>query len=96
MITIKIKERAGSFAEDKDIAAKIRESEIMPALKKSYKVRLDFSGVDGATQSFIHALISNLIRSMGANILDDIEFKNCNATVKSVVEIVSEYSQLTD
>lgn len=94
MITISIYERAGSFAEDKDIAARVREDELMPALSSSQKVRLDFTDVDGATQSFIHALISHIIRKKGSIILDKIEFKNCNPTVQSVIEIVVEYSQI--
>ena len=94
MRTIKIIQRAGAFAEDKDMAAAIRDIEIRPALVRREKVRLDFKGVDGATQSFIHALISDVIRTDGAAVLDRIAFKSCNANVRSVIEIVAEYSQL--
>ena len=93
MTTINVKERAREFAEDKDIAAKIREEELRPVLKRGETVRLDFEGVTGATQSFVHAMISDLIRREGADVLDRIEFANCSGTVSSIVEIVSEYSQ---
>ncbi len=96
MITIGISQRAGAFAEDKDIAAKIRDEELKPAVARGDKVRLDFSEVDGATQSFIHALISEPIRKHGPGVLDKLEFKKCNPTVRSVVEIVVEYSQLAN
>ncbi|MCG5106618.1 STAS-like domain-containing protein, partial [Candidatus Saccharibacteria bacterium] len=59
---IKLKTLAGSFAENKDIAKDIRLKQIMPALEKREKVIVDFTGVDGATQSFIHAMISDPIR----------------------------------
>lgn len=61
MIEIKLFKKVGSFAEDKDIAKEIRINEVMPFLDKE-EVTFDFLNVDGATQSFIHALISDLIR----------------------------------
>lgn len=96
MITIRIVDRAGAFAEDKDIAAQMREEDLRPALDRAEKVRIDFTGVDGATQSFVHALISELIRRNGPSVLDKIDFRKCNPTVRSVVEIVVEYSQLVE
>lgn len=96
MKIINIRDRAGSFAEDKDIAAAMREKDLRPAIESGQKVRLDFTDVDGATQSFIHALISQLIRKKGAKVLDSIEFKKCNPTVRSIIEIVVEYSQLRE
>ena len=96
MITVGIHERAGTFAEDKDVAAAIREKTLRPAVERKERIRLDFKGVEGATQSFVHALISELIRKSGAVVVDRIEFKNCNPTVRGVIEIVVEYSQLID
>lgn len=84
--------RLGAFAENKDIAREIRIKEIMPALEKE-EVILDFENVQSATQSFIHALISDVIRKRGINVLDSLYFKNCNETVKKIIEIVIEYMQ---
>ncbi len=91
--TIKMREKVGSFAENKDVARRIRVEEIIPALNKSEEVVLDFEGVDSATQSFIHALISEIIRIFGVEVLDKIYFKNCNPIVKGIVNIVIEYMQ---
>ena len=93
-MTIEIFKRATSFAEDKDVAASIREKEIRPSLSRGDSVVLDFSRVEGATQSFIHAMLSDLIRTMGADILDRVEFRSCNHTIQSIIEIVVQYSQL--
>lgn len=95
MIEIELFSKTGSFAEDKDIARKIRIREIMPALKKVKKIILNFAKIEGATQSFIHALISEAIRSEGIEILDKIEFKSCAETVKSIINIVVDYMQDT-
>jgi hypothetical protein len=92
MVTISIYDRAGNFAENKDKARDIRLHEITPALKKeSGEIILDFKNVTGATQSFIHALISQLIRDYGDQLFTRLLFKNCNAAVEEVVNIVADY-----
>jgi hypothetical protein len=92
MITISIIEKAGDFAENKDIARDLRLHEITPALKKdSEEIVLDFAGVTGATQSFVHALISELLRQYGDTLFTRLLFKNCNPTIQQVVNIVADY-----
>lgn len=93
MINIKLFERVGSFAENKDIARDIRLNKMIPALEKNENIVLDFENIDGATQSFIHALISDLIRKYGNDVLDRIQFKSCNDTVKAIISIVVDYMQ---
>ncbi|PIR13537.1 hypothetical protein COV49_01825 [Candidatus Falkowbacteria bacterium CG11_big_fil_rev_8_21_14_0_20_39_10] len=93
MKTIKLFERVGSFAENKDIARELRIKEIIPTLKKNESIILDFKNIDAATQSFVHALISDLIRKYGNEILDKIEFKSCNENVQKIVMIVTDYMQ---
>lgn len=93
MTTISIFEKAGSFAENKDIARDIRLNEIVPAINAKQEVILDFDKVDAVTQSFIHALISDLFRKFGFDVLDRVGFKSCNTTVKKIIEIVIDYMQ---
>jgi hypothetical protein len=83
---------AGNFAEDKDVARRIREENILPCLNDRKGVVLDFKGVDVATQSFIHAMISEALRIHNGSALELLEFRSCKATVKSVVLTVIEYS----
>ncbi|OGD97612.1 hypothetical protein A3A49_01675 [Candidatus Curtissbacteria bacterium RIFCSPLOWO2_01_FULL_38_11b] len=94
-ISIIVYKTAGNFAENKDVARKIRQDRIIPALEKSQEVILDFQKVESTTQSFIHALISALFRNYGDDVLDRITFKNCNETVKKLINIVIEYMQLS-
>ena len=84
---------AGAFAENKDVARELRLNELIPALDKGEDVILSFDRVDAATQSFIHALISDLMRKRGSGVLDHIEFKSCNDTVKKIIMIVVDYMQ---
>ena len=90
--TVRVLMLAGSFAEDKDIARRIRTEHVMPSLKAGNHIVLDFSGVAVATQSFVHAMISEALRHHGKRAVELIQFKSCNATVKSVILTVVEYS----
>lgn len=56
-------------------------------------VDLNFEGVDSATQSFVHALISDVIRKYSVEIIDRISFKNCSTTIRKIIEIVIDYMQ---
>lgn len=96
MKNIPIFEKTGPFAENKDLARKIRLEEIIPTLEKGEGISLDFESVDAATQSFIHALISDLIRKYGREILDKISFKSCNNNVRKIIMIVTDYMQEGD
>ena len=93
MKSIPIFERAGAFAENKDVARDIRIREIIPALDKNEEVVLDFLKVDAVTQSFIHALISDILRKYGSDSLDRIAFKSCNENVQKIISIVVDYMQ---
>ena len=93
MTHIKLFKLVGPFAENKDIARDIRLKKLIPALKKNDAIVLDFENVEGATQSFIHALISDLIRNYGSEVLEKIKFKSCNDTIKAIISIVTDYMQ---
>jgi len=88
---VRVYELAGSFAEDKDVARKIRLSFIKPAMDDDTRVVLDFAGVGVSTQSFVHAMISEAILNHGTQAIDLLEFKSCNPTVKSIILTVVDY-----
>ena len=91
-MNINVYEQTGDFAEDKDSAATIREEILRPALKSGARVTIDFEGVRLATQSFVHALIADVLRSEGEKALDIMEFKNCHKSVRGIVETVVQYA----
>lgn len=93
MRTISVFDRTGAFAENKDTARDIRTGEILPALGGGEEVVLDFAGVEAATQSFIHALISDVIRKFGGEALERMSFRSCNPVVKKIIGIVVDYMQ---
>jgi hypothetical protein len=89
---IELRASASGFAEDKDDAKAIRVDKILPALDKGDSVVLDFRNVEYATQSYIHALIGEPLRRFKDDALARIEFKNCSPQLKSLVELVVDYS----
>ncbi len=93
MVTIPLAQFVGNFAENKDVAQQIRKEMILPALQRQEQVSLDFERINSTTQSFVHALISELLREFGTDVLDNIFFKNCNETVKKIISIVVDYMQ---
>lgn len=96
MKEIKLFEQVGAFAENKDIARSLRIKQIIPILESNEVVTIDFDGVEITTQSFIHALISDIIRKHGIDIIDKIKFKNCNENIKRIIHIVIDYMQVSD
>jgi len=93
MKEIRLSNYVGSFAENKDIAQDLRLNQITKEIEAGNQVTLNFEGIDSTTQSFIHALISDLIRKYGSDVLDKILFKNCTKTVQKIINIVITYTQ---
>jgi hypothetical protein len=89
---IQIPSGANGFAEDKDEARNIRLTKLLPAIENGDSVLLDFAKVNYATQSYIHALVGEALQRFGDLVLDRLEFKNCSSSVRSVIELVVDYS----
>lgn len=93
MTVVRIKPTPGTqIAEDKDAAQGVRLEMIMPALEIGESIELDFGGVELATQSYVHALISAPIMHFGRDVLDRISFRNCNAELRQLILTVVEYT----
>ncbi len=89
---IKIYDYVGDFGEDKDIAAELRDGPIKRTISSGRSVTVDFAGVSLVTQSFAHALISDVLRTQGESALDQLEFKNCAVVVQGIISTVVQYS----
>jgi uncharacterized protein DUF4325 len=89
---IEIPTGPSGFAEDKDQARQLRTSKVLPSLEKGRRIELDFLNIRYATQSYIHALIGEALQKFGDSALDLMEFKNCTDSVRSVIELVVDYS----
>lgn len=85
---------AGLFAENKDVARRLREGVLKDALARGGRVVIDFKGVEGATQSFVHALLSEALRTYGEEVLRRIDFHGCSPGIRNIILTVVEYSMV--
>ncbi|HWZ45358.1 MAG TPA: STAS-like domain-containing protein [Candidatus Saccharimonadales bacterium] len=91
-IVVKLQAGAEGFAEDKDAAKMIRVETLLPALEDDKRVILDFSNVKYSTQSFVHALLGEALQRFGEAALSSLEFRRCTPQLKSLVQLVVDYS----
>lgn len=92
-VTIKLKDIVGIFGENKDLAKRIRLETILPNIEKGNEVALDFSGMTGATQSFIHALIAEPIMTYRDKAFKNLFYIDSNADISGIITIVYRYLQ---
>jgi STAS-like domain of unknown function (DUF4325) len=92
--TVKLPAGINGFAEDKDEAKRLRISRILPAFGggQPHDIILDFSDINYSTQSFIHALLGEVLQRYGESALEHIQFKKCAPQVKSLIRLVVDYS----
>lgn len=90
--TVRLPGGESRFQEDKELARDIRQREILPALARGDSVVLDFTDVEYATQSFVHALIGEVLKRYGIEILDRIEFRRCSKQLQNIISLVVNYS----
>lgn len=92
MKRIRLIDESGPFAEDKDLAARLRDNEVDPSVSRGEELVIDFEGVTLTTQSFVHAMISQPLRAHGEASLALLRFQNCSPLVRGLIETVVQYS----
>jgi len=80
----------GTFHEDVEKAAHIRDDTLIPAVTEGRLVVLDFGGARFVTQSFIHALLNDVLRIPGS--LLRLSFVNCTASTREAITMVAAYA----
>lgn len=88
----KLKVNVNDYYEDVEAAAKIRDTEIIPALERNETVVVDFSGIRVITQSFAHAIFYRLLRDM-FHVRYSLYVYGCTNAVKAAIRAVSAYAR---
>lgn len=91
--TIVLQNIVGDFGENKDLARTIRQKDIIPTIAQGDSIALDFTGINGATQSFIHALIAEPIIRYREQAFENLFYINTNDSVSEIISIVYRYLQ---
>lgn len=82
----------GGFIDDKDRAREIRVQTIMPEIENGRHVIIDFKNVQTSTQSFVHALLGEVLGKFKEPVLEQLEFRHCSPQLKTLIELVVDYS----
>lgn len=80
-----------TFEEDVEVAAEVREQQILPTLNDNELIVLDFSNIRAATQSFIHALMYRLFRE-GKNIETCLTVACADKATEEAIQAVAAYA----
>lgn len=91
-VVIRVEGGMSGFTEDKDQARELRKEKILPAVEAGKNVIIDFSEVKNSTQSFVHALIGEVLQHCKETALERLEFRSCNPQLRSLVQLVVDYS----
>lgn len=83
----------GILADDKNIARRVRDEEILPKLELECDVVIDFKGVENATQGFLHALIVGNFEQFGDVAYRHLCYRNATDGIKEMIAIIYQYCQ---
>lgn len=78
----------GRYAEDKDMAAKIRDRYLTPAISNGQGLRLDFEDVVSAPHSFLTALMASSIRQLGMAAYKRIKVINVVPEIRETIDFI--------
>jgi hypothetical protein len=78
----------GKYAEDKDLAAKIRERNLIPAITNGQALLLDFEEVISAPHSFLNAFLASPIRQLGMSAYKRIKVINVAPEIRETLDFI--------
>ena len=78
----------GPNAEDKEMAIRIRDQKLMPAIKKQKKIVVDFEHVKNAPHSFLSALLASPIKVMGLKAYKRIKVINPTMDIRETIDFI--------
>lgn len=78
----------GSFAEDKESAIKFRDKRLFPAIESGKSILIDFDGVTSAPHSFLSALLSSPIKSLGMQSYKKIKIVNASPEIRETIDFI--------
>jgi len=88
LYSLSIKNYFGRYAEDKELAARVRDRYLMPAVDAGKGLILDFDEVISAPHSFLNALISSPIRDLGMSAYKRIKVINASPEIRETIDFI--------
>jgi len=85
---LSIKNHFGRYAEDKELAIRVRDRYLMPAVDLGKGLILDFDEVISAPHSFLNALIAAPIRDLGMSAYKRIKVINASPEIRETIDFI--------
>jgi hypothetical protein len=86
----------GRYAEDKQLAIKLRDEKLLPAIEGGASITVDFEEVISAPHSLLNALLATPIQRLGITAYKRIKVINARTEIRETVDfIMDENTSLT-
>lgn len=86
----------GRYAEDKQLAIKLRDSKLLPAIDAGVSITIDFDEVISAPHSLLNAFLASAVQRLGLSAYKKIKVVNASPEIRETVDfIMDENTALT-
>ena len=85
---ISVRNYFGRYAEDKDLAKKIRDEKLLPALAENKTLTIDFEEILSAPHSLLNAMLATLITRLGLSAYKKIKIINAAPEIRETLDFI--------
>lgn len=85
---LSIRNYFGRYAEDKELAIKIRDEKILPAVSENKTITIDFEETISAPHSFLNALLATPIKRLGMAAYKKIKIINASPEIRETIDFI--------
>lgn len=88
ILYLNIRNYFGRYAEDKQLAIKLRDEKILSAVEAGKSITIDFEEVTSAPHSLLNALLATPIRMLGLTAYKKIKVINASPDIRETVDFI--------
>jgi hypothetical protein len=78
----------GRYAEDKQLAIKLRDEKVLPAIEEGASIVVDFEEVISAPHSLLNALLATPIQRLGLTAYKKIKVTNASPEIRETIDFI--------
>lgn len=85
---VSVRNYFGRYAEDKDLAKKIRDEKLLPAVAESKTLTIDFEDILSAPHSLLNAMLATPIERLGLSAYKKIKIINAAPEIRETLDFI--------
>lgn len=85
---LNIRNHFGRYAEDKELAIKLRDEKLLAAIADNKIITIDFEEIISAPHSFLNALLATMISRLGMSAYKKIKIINASPEIRETVDFI--------